>query len=268
MTSRSKIRFLSGLYVAYFLLTMYWQFNYIGPCKFLGEIQVTLFGSYWPIINFIILHIPAAMVFFRLQQQLDRGENVSESAQPNNSLFSNPLIKDLIPSVVILGITLWIVSIVSGQAFDPDLGQINLRDLETGKIARSSYYARVSGYSNDENVKTQKGKDNPWVYIALHSEPNSRSPVHLIIASDEMEVDKYIQKDPSTKRIITQGYIESGARGEVRAWLEKDGVKVADDVKYITPRIDRNSAKNLPIGIGIAGIVLASYVFIQNLRER
>jgi hypothetical protein len=268
MTSRSKIRFLSGLYVAYFILTLYWQFNYIGPCKFLGEIQVALFGSYWPIINFTILHIPAAIVFFGLQQQIERGKNSTESAHPTNSLFSNPIIQDLIPSAVILAITLWIVSMVSGQAFDPDLGQINLRDLETGKIARSSYYARVSGYSNDENVKIQKGKDNPWVYIALHSEQNDRAPVHLIIAADEMEVDKYIQKDPRTKRVTAQGYVESGVRGEVRAWLEKDGVKVADDVKYMTPRIDRNSAKNLPIGIGIAGIVLASYTFIQNHRER
>jgi hypothetical protein len=268
MTSRSKTRFLSGLYIAYFMLTMYWQFNYIGPCKFLGEIQVALFGSYWSIINFIILHIPAAIVFFGLQQQIERGKNTNESDSQTNSFFSNPIIKDLIPSVVILAITLWIVSIVSGQAFDPDLGQISLKDLETGKITRSSYYARVSGYSNDENVKTQKGKDNPWIYIALHSEPNSQAPVHLIIASDEMEVDKYIQKDPRTKKVTTQGYVESGVRGEVRAWLEKDGVKVANDVKYITPRIDRNSAKNLPIGIGIAGIVLAGYVFIQNLRER
>jgi hypothetical protein len=267
MTSRSKIKFISGLYIAYFILTMYWQFNYIGPCKFLGEIQIVLFGSYWPIINFIILHIPAAIIFFGLQQQIDQGNTSSESAQPTNSLLSNPIIKDLMPSAVIVVITMWIVSTVSGQALDPDLGQINLGDLETGKIARTSYYARVLGYSNDENVKMQKGEDNPWLYIALHSTPNSQAPVHLIIATDEMEVDKYIQKDPRTKQVTTQGYIESGVRGEVRAWFEKDGVKVADDVKYITPRINRNSAKNVPIGIGIAGIVFAIYAFIQNLRE-
>jgi hypothetical protein len=268
MTSRSKIRFLSWLYIAYFGLTMYWQFTYTGPCKFLGEIQVALFGGYWSIINFIILHIPAGIIFFGLQHRIEQSKNSNESENSTNSLISHPIIKDSMPSVVILAITIWIVSMVSGQAFDPDLGQINLRDLEMGKIARSSYYARVSGYSNDENVKIQKGKDNPWVYIALHADPNSKAPVHLIIASDEMEVDKYIHKDTLTKKITAQGYVESGMRGEVKAWLEKDGVKVADDVKYITPRIDRNSAKNLPIGIGIAGIVLAIYVFVQNLRER
>jgi hypothetical protein len=268
MTIRSKIRLLSWLYIAYFILTMYWQFNYIGPCKVLGELQISLFGSYWPTINFIILHIPAGILFFWLQHQIARGKTSHGSVPLTNSLLSNPIIKDLIPSAVILAITLWIVSIVSGQAFDPDLGQLNLSDLESGKIARSSYYARVSGYTNDEKVKIQKGKDNPWVYIPVHSAPNSQAPVHLIIASDELEVDKYIQRDPRTKKVTTQGYVESGVRGEVRAWLEKDGVKVADDVKYITPRIDRDAAKNLPIGIGIAGIVLAIYVFIQNLRER
>jgi hypothetical protein len=268
MTSRSKIRFLSWLYIVYFALTMYWQFNYIGPCRFLGEIQVALFGSYWPILNFIILHIPAGIIFFRLQHQIDRGENINESKDRDNSLFSNPIIKDLVPSAFILAITMWIVIMTSGQAFDPDLGQINLGDLEMGKIARSSYYARISGYSDDKIVKIQKGKDNPWIYIALHSTPDSKAPVHLIIASDEMEVDKYIQKDPRTKKVMTQGYVESGVRGEVRAWLEKDGVKVADNVKYITPRIDRSSAKNLPIGIGIAGVIFAIYTFVQNLRER
>jgi hypothetical protein len=268
MTNSRKLKLLSWAYIAYFALTMYWQFHYTGPFRFLGEIQVAMFGRYWAILNFIILHLPTAIVFFVAQNKIASNKDNNESESSPNSIFSNPIVQDLLPSAFIIAITIWIVSLVSGQAFSPDLGLVDLSSIETGKISQSSYYAQVSGYSNGESVETQKGNDAPWVYIALHPEPSSQAPVHLIIASDKSEVDRYIHTDPRTKKLTTKGYVEAGTRGEVRAWLEKDGVKIADDVKYITPRIDRSSAKNLPLGMGLAGIAFAVYVFVQNRRER
>jgi hypothetical protein len=184
-----------------------------------------------------------------------------------DNLFNNPVLQDLTPSIVILVVTMWIFSIIGGQAFSPDLGQVTLGDIEAGKIHQNTYYAQVSGYSDDKVISRKKGSAYAFIYISIRENPDSQSPVYLVVASQENEIEKYITTDRSNKRLTTNGYVSDGLPGEVKSWIEKDGIKLADNVKMITPRINRSSAKNWSIGMLIGGVSISIFSFLQRRRH-
>ncbi|MHC5829129.1 MAG: hypothetical protein ACYT04_77775, partial [Nostoc sp.] len=124
------------------------------------------------------------------------------------------------------------------QSFGKDIGTITIAQLTSGKIAEHSFYANISGYPDPNALVTQKGNRIPKVYIALRENSQSNTPVHLIISLEKGDIEEYVHKDPKSETVTVNGFVTEGGEGEVRTWLEKQGVAIDQSYWTIIPRVN------------------------------
>jgi hypothetical protein len=145
------------------------------------------------------------------------------------------------------------------QSTAPELGTVELSSIESGSITQDNYYATVSGYADQtmakftrKNKLTQTETSTPQIYIPLHQTDRSTTPVSLIISVQEQQIDKYIRVDPTTNRLTVKGHVTTISSTSAKTWLKEHGVVISDNVKYIIPSVDKQSAG---FGIFLIGIV-------------
>ncbi|MEH1834965.1 MAG: hypothetical protein V7L29_23615 [Nostoc sp.] len=274
MSNNQKFKYLSLAYCAYLALTIYWDFHYTGPVKFLGEMQMSLFGKQWEAINLMSLNLPVILLGTYLRNRVQSQNPDKEfSAKWNviDDLTSNRLLKNALMPLIILIIGLIMLNITLTQSFCKDIGTISIAQLTSGKIAEHSFYANISGYPDPNALVTQKGNRIPRVYIALRENSQSNTPVHLIISLEKGDIEEYIHKDPKSETVTVSGFVTEGGEGEVRTWLEKQGVAIADSYWTIIPGVNLNNRSNgtySQIFIAIAFISFATFIFYRNCKEQ
>jgi hypothetical protein len=261
-------------YIAYTALTVYWMFHYAGPARWVGEIQISLFGAYWDLLSLIVMNIPGLLLFGYFQ---------NKTTSPSNTLERPPskfpeLYAFILPAII-LGITILIAIDTNNQAAAPDLGNVSMGNIEAGKINTSSYYAKTSGYLDKNYVSIEKNNSVNGPFSPVHATPNSSSPVSLVanftstklddelIAFSKDKFNEYIEKNSVGGQVKLQGFVDSALPGEARAWLEKKGIKVADNAKSLEVGAQKNKGKGdvywvLGIGLGIT-LGLTLLVFYQ-----
>jgi hypothetical protein len=151
------------------------------------------------------------------------------------------------------GVALLLTSIalhqVIRQSTAPELGTVDLGAIESGSMTQDNYYATVSGYADQtiakstrKNKLTQTETSTPHIYIPLHQTDRSTTPVSLIISVQEDRIDKYIRVDPTTNQVTVKGHVTTISSTSAKTWLQEHGVIVSDNVKYIIPSVDKQSA--------------------------
>ncbi|MEH1885467.1 MULTISPECIES: hypothetical protein [unclassified Nostoc] len=274
MSNNQKFKYLSLAYCAYLALTIYWDFHYTGPVKFLGEMQMSLFGKQWQSVSLMILNLPVISLGTYLRNRVQSQNPDKEfSAKWNviDDLTNNRLLKNALMPIIILIIGLIMLNITLAQSFSKDIGTINIAQLNSGKIAEHSFYANISGYPDPNALVTQKGNRMPRVYIALRENSQSNTPVHLIISLDKDDIEEYVHKDPKSETVTVSGFVTEGGEGEVRTWLEKQGVAIADSYWTIVPRVNLSNRSNgtySSVFIPIAFISFAAFIFYRNSKEQ
>jgi hypothetical protein len=148
------------------------------------------------------------------------------------------------------------------QSTAPELGTVDLGAIESGSITQDNYYATVSGYADAtmaksvrKNKVTQTETSTPQIYIPLHQTDRSGTPVSLIISVQEDKIEKYIRIDPTTNRLTVNGHVTTISSTSAKTWLRENGVSVSDNVKYIIPSVNKQSATSFGWFIGIVGSV-------------
>lgn len=274
MSNNQKLKYLSLVYCAYFALTIYWDFHYTGPVKFLGEMQMSLFGKQWQAVSLMILNLPIIFLGTYLRNRVQSQNPDKEfSARWNviDDLTSNQLLKNALMPIIILIIGLIALNITLAQSFSKDIGTITIAQLSSGKIAERSFYANISGYPDPNALVTQKGNRIPKVYIALRENSQSNTPVNLIISLEKGDIEEYIHEDPKSETVTVSGFVTEGGEGEVRTWLEKQGVAIADSYWTIFPGLNlsnRSRGKYSSIFIAIAFVSFAAFIFYRNCKEQ
>ncbi|MGI8502840.1 MAG: hypothetical protein ACR2LR_17155 [Hassallia sp.] len=173
--------------------------------------------------------------------------------------------------IIILIVGFVLLNISLAQSFGKDIGTINIAQLTSGKIAEHSFYANISGYPDPNVLVTQKGTSMPRVYIPLRENSQSNTPVHLIISLDKGDIEQYVEKDPNSETVTVSGFVTEGGEGEVKTWLEKQGVAIADSYRTIVPKVNlsnRSSKKDFSVFIAVAFISFAAFIFYRNRKER
>ena len=274
MSNNQKLKYLSLAYCAYLALTTYWLFHYTGLVQFLGEMQMNLFGKQWQSLSFMILHLPVILLGTYLRNRVQSQNPDKEfSAKWNviDDLTSNRLLKNTLMPIIILIIGVIALNGTLAQSFAKDIGTISVTQLSSGKIAEHSFYANISGYPDPNALVTQKGNRIPRVYIALRENSQSNTPVHLIISLEKGDIEEYIHEDPKSETVTVSGFVTEGGEGEVRTWLEKQGVAIADSYWTIFPKANlsnRSRGKYSSIFIAIAFISFAAFIFYRNSKEQ
>ncbi|MEH1933265.1 MAG: hypothetical protein V7L14_05980 [Nostoc sp.] len=274
MSNNQKIKYLSLAYCAYLALTIYWDFHYAGPVKFLGEMQISLFGKQWPSVSVTLVNLPVLLFITYLRNRVQSQNPDKEfSAKWNiiDDLTNNRLLKNAIMPIIILIIGFVVLNITLAQSFGKDIGTINIAQLTSGKIAEHSFYANISGYPDPNVLVTQEGTSIPQLYIPLRENSQSNTPVHLIISLGKGDIEEYVHKDPKSETVTVSGFVTEGGEGEVRTWLEKQGVAIDDSYWTIIPKVNlssRSSKKYFSVFIAIAFISFAASIFYRNRKEQ
>jgi hypothetical protein len=274
MSNNQKLKYLSLAYCAYFALTIYWDFHYTGPVQFLGEIQMSIFGKQWQTVNLLILNLPVVSFITYLRNRVQSQNPDKEfSAKWNviDDLTNNRLLKNALKPIIILIIGFVVLNITLAQSFGKDIGTISIAQLTSGKIAEHSFYANISGYPDPKVLVTQKGRSIPTIHIALRENSQSNIPVHLIVSLGKDDIEEYVHKDPNSETVTVSGFVTEGGKGEVKTWLEKQGIAIADSYWTITPGVNlsnRSSGKYSSVFIAIAFISLAAFIFHRDCKEQ
>lgn len=261
-------------YLAYTALSFYWMFHYVGPARWVGEIQISLFGAYWDLLSLILMNIPGLLLWGYLQNKIASRSNSLE--RPPSKL---PEIETFIGPGIILGITILLAVSIHNKDSAPDLGNVSMSNIEAGKINNSSYYANTSGYLDKNYVSIEKNNGVNGPFFPVHATPNSSTPVALVanftstklddelIAFSEDKFNEYIEQNSVGGQVKLQGFVDSSLPGEARAWLEKKGIKVADNAKTLEVGAQKTPGKQdvywvLGIGLGIT-LGLTLLIFFQ-----
>ncbi|MEH2360372.1 MAG: hypothetical protein V7K58_11800 [Nostoc sp.] len=236
--------------------------------------QISLFGKQWPSVSVTIVNLPVLLFITYLRNRVQSQNPDKEfSAKWNiiDDLTNNRLLKNAIMPIIILIIGFVVLNITLAQSFGKDIGTINIAQLTSSKIAEHSFYANISGYPDPNMLVTQKGARMPRVYIALRENSQSNTPVHLIISLDKGDLEEYVHKDPKSETVTLSGFVTEGGEGEVRTWLEKQGVAIDDSYWTIIPKVNlssRSSTKYFSVFTAIAFISFAAFIFYRNRKEQ
>ncbi|WP_089130745.1 hypothetical protein [Tolypothrix sp. NIES-4075] len=235
---------------------------------------MSIFGKQWQAVNLLILNLPVIWFITYLRNRV-QSQNPDREFSPKwnviDDLTNNRLLKNALRPIIILIIGLIMLNITLAQSFGKDIGTISIAQLTSGKIAEHSFYANISGYPDPNVLVTQKGNRMPRVYIALRENSQSNTPVHLIISLDKDNIEQYVHKDPNSETVTVSGFVTEGGEGEVRTWLEKQGVAIDDSYWTIVPKVNlssRSSAKYFSVFIAIAFISLAAFIFYRDRKEQ
>jgi hypothetical protein len=160
-------------------------------------------------------------------------------------------------ALIVLGIMLAMMGTVMGVAFAPDRGVVSLSAIESGKQAKSGYYAQVSGYAAAPAIdyKTKKGTTR---YIPLRSTPSSTNPIHLVILCTQAQTQPCVEPDPRTQMLTVQGYIRVADHIPDQF---KSGLNLARRARYILPQYDRNQMRMTFLVIGGTCLFVLVYAF-------
>ncbi|MEH1829827.1 MAG: hypothetical protein V7L22_31585 [Nostoc sp.] len=146
MSNNQKLKYLSLAYCAYLALTIYWLFHYTDPVKFLGEMQMSLFGKQLQSVSIMILNLPVILLGTYLRNRVQSQNPDKEFFAKWNvidDLTNNRLLKNALMPIIIIGLIM--LNITLAQSFGKDIGTINIAQLSSGKIAEHSFYANISG---------------------------------------------------------------------------------------------------------------------------
>lgn len=261
-------------YLAYTALTFYWMFHYVGPARWVGEIQISLFGAYWNLLSLILMNIPGLLLLGYFQNKIASSSN---SLERPSSKFPD-MYAFIVPGIT-LGVTILLAISTHNQDSAPDLGNVSMSNIEAGKINTSSYYAKTSGYLDKNYVSIEKSSGVNGPFFPIHATFNSSTPVALVanfasaklddelIAFSEDKFNEYIERNSADGQVKLQGFIDSALPGEARAWLEKKGIKVANNAKTLKVGAQKTQRKEdvywvLGIGLGIT-LGLTLIIFFQ-----
>ena len=257
--------------ILYTLSIVYWSANnYVGPVKFLNDIQKSIFGNYWQLASILFLIASGSFLLAFIKSWICTGRFGSFAEISQSNLLDGSSVQYFLRPVGALIATIFITSVISGQAFAPDLGYVNLKDIEAGSVSHKNYYAKISGYSDGKTLKTQKSSEIPQFYIPLYSDPTFSNPARVIISVQENEIDRYVSRDDPDKKISTTGYIDDAIQGSVKAWFEDKGIKIDPNAKSITPRIkseNRDTPKMIMFGVGLVGLMMSIYFFKKDCLD-
>jgi hypothetical protein len=271
MNNRTKSNIINIALILYSLLIVYWSANsYFGPVKFLNDIQKFIFGNYWQFASVMFLLASGTFLLAFIKSWICTGRLGSFAEISQSNMLDDSSVKYFLRPVGALIATIFITTGLSGQAFAPDLGHVNLKDIEAGGVSHNNYYAKISGYSDGKTLKMQKSSEIPRIYIPLYSDPTFSNPTRVIISVQENEIDRYISHDDPDKKISTTGYIDDAIQGSVKAWFEDKGIKIDPNVKSITPRIkseNRDTPRMIMFGIGLFGLMMSMYFFKKDCLD-
>jgi len=221
----------------------------------------------------MILNVPVILLVSylgnRLQSHPDRQSSAKWSL--TSGLTNNPLLQNAFKPIIILIVGFFALNVLLAQSLSKDIGTISIAQLTSGKIAEHSFYAKISGYPDPNVLETRKGNTMPRVYIPLRYNSQSNNPVNLIISLDKGDIKQYVRKEPNSETVTVSGFVTEGGEGEVKTWLEKRGVAIADSYWTIVPKVNlsnRSSTKYFSAFLAIVFISLAAFIFYRDRKEQ
>ena len=110
----------AGAYLVYTALTFWWVFGYVGPGRWLGDLQLDLVGSYHGLVSLLVFHVPGIVLLRKLS-----GAGPVRPGREVERALPNPWLQDLFVPVVILVVGLAIATIPWRRAYGDDLGLIS-----------------------------------------------------------------------------------------------------------------------------------------------
>jgi hypothetical protein len=249
----------AGGYLAYTALTFWWVFGYVGPGRWLGDLQLDLIGSYYALVSLLVLHVPGIL----LLRKLSGGGPVHPGFEVERAL-PNPWLQDLLVPVVILVVGLVIAAIPWRRAYGDDLGRISVE--QAFEADQATYYAEVTGILSDQYMLVEKGDEKRY-YRSLDAKDAGFSSAIRVIAQVHQPKKPAAGMDGLHH---VRGFVSDSVPGEVRAWLEKTtGRRVDDDARFLRSGVVDRKRHRIGMWLIIAGtLAFATIRFVSNRRAR
>jgi hypothetical protein len=249
-------------------ITGYWAFTYSGPYRYLAELQIKWFGSYFPEVTVGVLALGWMLVagaiklaFTGPDKDMARrlrvfatnpGQALTETATHMPTAWVRLRFVRFAGLVIFLGIGGWCYY---NGTHAGSLRQLAAADFQNGKIQTRLVYAEVRGRLSKQYLSD----DNKYLYIPMTSQDEAGTTVQLVVGVNEREMRKYVRRE-SDGTFTVRGVADKGLQGDVKYAFEKIGMKVADPVWVVhagrDPAWDRESGLiMIVVGIVFAGIL-------------
>jgi hypothetical protein len=252
-------------------ITFYWMFTYTGPYRYLAELQLKWFGSYYP--NVTCLLVFSGLIFgslfgllglvvttkflFHGAESLVPGMPTAPAAIPDPIIPALQMVERWRRNVLygaLYGIPL-VVFGIGAYAFyngtrEGDLQQLTAADFQSGKLQARLVYADVRGHLSDQFIDKES-----YLYFAMTSEEKTASPVPLLVGVGQNDTAKYLHREAdgtyTVRGVADKGLIVLRQDSDVKYAFEKIGIALADPVWVV--RAGRNPSDDRMVGLSVMG---------------
>jgi hypothetical protein len=257
--------------------TFYFMLTYSGPFKWLAELQLSWFGSYYEQLTFIgtiiVIGIPLLIVgvvwekFGPKRSAPAGGADAASADRPGEPVGFGGVLPWMGIIVTGIGLFIWIRAGTMGPLTQPELGK-----LESGEKAASSYVEIRGVPMWEETITFSKGsgKTDQDHYVPLISETwEPGKPVAAYIEFSDSAIKTQNRADPTT-RPFRGTTTMTGLPGPVRVEFEKSVLRPA--AKYVVIEYGHKPETMLGLGkwmtlIG-AGVAIVGLGWVAIKRSR
>lgn len=258
-TSRAHARWWAFAYLAHSALVVWLVTAYVGPGKWLGALQLKLFGAYLPVVSVLVLFLPLVGLARLLGQGKMSGGDIL-------SLAAGRRFRPYLRTFALFIIGAILLNIIGRQAFAPVLGPLTVEEA----LARPEYsfYAEVGGWLDTQGLGVGR-EGRRTMYLPLRSLENSTEPVRLIVSGSEHQVQKVLGSE-RTQHLTVSGYVSHYLPDDVESWLRdpvQSGEELAKIVLILRPQVNRERARLLFFGLA-AVVAVGGGLLLRHDRKR
>ena len=258
--------FLNAQWLVFMGVTFYWLATYSGPYRAVSEWQIGMWGSYYPALSLVALNLPVILVIQLVRKLLGMGP----APRTLGEMF--PIGDDRVRVFVMpVGIFTLLVSIGAWFTWTGvpagDLRPVAASDLLDGRVTDPVLYAELRGWPDERVVSIQEGSAAPLLYVPVHATA-TEGVVAAVIAVQENQFDLYVVAQSDDGEVLVRGLAErDDVPGDVRLYLEEQGVVFAARVWLIRPKVDPEQRKIVGYLAAGLGVVLAGVYYVLGRRS-
>ncbi len=263
-------------------LTAYWWLRYEGLYRLLATAQLSVFGSYIPLVTFclvlVVLLLPA-IVFVRMAERalgFQPGTTQLPTEEPAIRLnrFVHRNVGFVLAGACLAG------GLVSGGYF---LGRANLVGrLATESVERlyagetpESFYVEITGYARTNDrvgvTRRSRGSGLTYIYFPLVPSAGQRETTPRVLV-EVLSPAPFARVQALGNPVTLRGVLSRGVSGFVREALRKKGLTVTDDVWVLEEGTSPDELTSLGLallaGIGGLGVVIGTITALLRARRR
>ena len=216
----------------------------VGPGAWLAELQLSLIGTYYPILSILFLLLP---LLFVLEFVGRRVGGISPIPRIHFS-FS----EDNLMTIFGLGLAAVISWISLQQLAAPDLGEIEASAQNAARI--SNAYATVLGITNGEFVAIEdRGVVDYFIPIFDQNLPTQ--PAAFVVLVNSNKAEDQLDWEVGTRGLVsTRGHLQTSIAADENFLLRRElGDKISRQYLAVVTNVTRRGAwKGIPFAFGVA----------------